>query len=155
MENGVIICVDDERVVLNGLQSQLSREFGSQFTIELAESGDEALELAKELIKNGKNIPIIISDELMPGIKGHELLIQIHQISPATYKILLTGQSNLEAVAMAVNKANLYRYITKPWESQDLNMTITQGIRGYYLDKQLEEQRNLLEIQSNLFSLIK
>ncbi len=155
MENGVIICVDDERVVLNGLQSQLGREFGNNFPIELAESGEEALDLVNALIESGKNIPIIISDELMPGIKGHELLIQIHKISPATYKILLTGQSNLDAIAQAVNLANLYRYMSKPWESQDLIMTVKEGIKGFYLDKQLEEQRKLLEIHSHLFSLFK
>lgn len=155
MENGVIICVDDERVVLNGLQAQLGREFGSNFSIELAESGEEALELAKELIENGKSIPIIITDQLMPGLKGHELLIQIHKFTPATYKILLTGQSNLDAVSQAVNHANLYRYITKPWESQDLIMSVKEGIKGFYLDKQLEEQRKLLEIHTHLFSLMK
>lgn len=155
MENGVIVCVDDERVVLNGLRAQLIREFSSNYSIEMAESGEEALELIKELLLDGKNIPIVITDQLMPGIKGHELLIEIHKLSPLTHTVLLTGQSNLEAVAQAVNFANLYRYLTKPWESQDLIMTIKEAIKSYTQTKQLEELKKLLEIHSHLFSLIK
>lgn len=155
MENNVIVCVDDERVVLNGLRAQLIREFSSNYSIELAESGEEAIDLIKELLLDGKNIPIVITDQLMPGIKGHELLIEIHKLSPLTHNVLLTGQSNLEAVAQAVNNANLYRYLTKPWENQDLIMTIKEAIKSYTQTKQLEELKKLLEIHSHLFSLIK
>ena len=101
MNNGIIICIDDERVVLNGLQSQLVRDFGAEYAIELAESGEEALELVKELINEGNEILVVISDQLMPGIKGHELLKHIHLISPATFNVLLTGHSDLEAVTDA------------------------------------------------------
>lgn len=145
MAIGVIICIDDERVVLNGLQSQLSRDFGSQYSIELAESGEEALELITSLLETGHDIPIVISDQLMPGIKGHELLKRIHQVSPATYTVLLTGQSDLEAVTEAVNHANLYRYIAKPWEGNDLVMTVREAIKGFYQERQLEEQNKQLE----------
>ncbi len=145
METGVILCVDDERVVLNGLQSQLGRDFGATHTIELAESGEEALELIRELLEAGSNIPVVISDQLMPGIKGHELLRRIHEITPATYTVLLTGQSDLEAVTAAVNHANLYRYLTKPWEGNDLLLTVKEALKGFYQDKQLELQNKLLE----------
>lgn len=145
MEKGVILCVDDERVVLNGLRSQLGRDFGSQYAIELAESGEEALELVNELLREGNEIPIVISDQLMPGIKGHELLKNIHIITPSTYTVLLTGQSDLEAVTEAVNHGNLYRYISKPWEGNDLIMTVREALKGFYQDKQLEEQNKLLE----------
>jgi YesN/AraC family two-component response regulator len=145
MKNDVIICVDDERIVLNGLHSQLSREFGTTFSIELAESGEEALDLIKEIIATESNIPIVISDQLMPGIKGHELLKQIHLTSPETYTVLLTGQSDLLAVTEAVNHANLYRYISKPWENHDLILTVREAIKGFYQDRQLASQNQLLE----------
>ena len=96
MRNGVILCIDDERIVLNGLQSQLGRDFGNLYAIELAESGEEALELIAELLATGSEIPIVISDQLMPGIKGHEVLRRIHELSPATYTVLLTGQSDVK-----------------------------------------------------------
>lgn len=145
MERGIIICIDDERVVLNGLQAQLSRSFGADYAIELAESGEEAIELIHELIREGNNILVAISDQLMPGIKGHELLRKIHEISPDTYTVLLTGHSDLEAVTEAVNYANLYRYIAKPWEGNDLLMTVKEAIKGFYQNRQLEEQNKLLE----------
>src|SRR6185295_20335336 len=124
-------------------------------SIEVAESGEEALELVNELLGAEKNIPIVISDQMMPGIKGHELLTQIHKLTTNTYNVLLTGHSDLEAVAKAVNHANLYRYMTKPWEGQDLIMTVKEAIKGFYQDKQLMELKQLLEIHSHLFSLLK
>jgi class 3 adenylate cyclase len=145
MRNGVILCIDDERIVLNGLQSQLGRDFGNLYAIELAESGEEALELIAELLATGSEIPIVISDQLMPGIKGHEVLRRIHELSPATYTVLLTGQSDLEAVTEAVNHANLYRYIAKPWEGPDLVLTVREAIKGFFQDRLLEEQNRQLE----------
>lgn len=154
MENGVIICIDDERVVLNGLQSQLGREFGSQYSIELTESGEEALSLIKDLRQAGHEIPIVISDQLMPGLKGHEVLKLIHQVSPSTYTVLLTGQSDFEAVTEAINHANLYRYISKPWEGNDLIMTIREALKGFYQEKQLEEQNRMLERHNKELELL-
>lgn len=145
MTKGVIICVDDERIILNGLQTQLGRVFGNDLSIELTESAEEALGLVNELIEIGNDIVVVISDQLMPGIKGHELLKRIHKISPNSYNILLTGQSDLGAIREAVNHANLYRYISKPWEGNDLIMTVREAIKGFYQDKQLEEQNRLLE----------
>src|SRR6185295_4796876 len=114
-------------------------------SIEVAESGEEALELVNELLGAEKNIPIVISDQMMPGIKGHELLTQIHKLTPSTYKVLLTGHTDLEAVTKAVNHANLYRYMSKPWEGQDLILTVKEAIKGFFQDKRLAEQNILLE----------
>jgi class 3 adenylate cyclase len=154
MGNGVILCIDDERVVLNGLQSQLGRDFGNQFAIELAESGEEALDLIAELLEAGNDIPIVISDQLMPGIKGHEVLKRIHEASPATYTVLLTGQSDLEAVTEAVNHANLYRYMAKPWDGPDLVLTVREAIKGFYQDRLLEEQNRQLERHNKELELL-
>ncbi len=150
----MIICIDDERVVLNGLQSQLGRDFGSLYAIELAESGEEALELVAELLAAGSDIPIVISDQLMPGIKGHEVLKRIHEASPATYTVLLTGQSDLEAVTEAVNHANLYRYMAKPWDGPDLVLTVREAIKGFYQDRLLEEQNRQLERHNKELELL-
>lgn len=145
MKEAAIICVDDERVVLNGLQSQLTRDFGSEYVIEMAESAEEALELIEDLQEEGRDVPVIITDQTMPAMKGHELLIEVHRSSPQTFKILLTGQSDISAISEAVNSANLYRYITKPWDGTDLILTVKEAIRSFYQDKQLEVQNRLLE----------
>lgn len=140
----VIICVDDERSILEGLRSQLSREFGESFIIETAQNGMEALELIDEYLEGNISIPVLISDQLMPGIKGHELLIQMVEKSPGTFNILLTGQSDTEAITEAVNKGNLYRYIAKPWDGTDLILTIKEALKGFEKDAKLEEQNKML-----------
>jgi PAS domain S-box-containing protein len=145
MSKKAIICVDDERYVLTSLRDQLSHYLGSEYEIELAESGAEALEIFEELQESQIEIPLIISDQIMPGMKGDELLIKIHEQYPKTLKILLTGQANAEAVGKAVNFANLYRYIAKPWDKTDLCLTVTEAIRSYDQDKELAEKNETLQ----------
>lgn len=91
----------------------------------------------KELLKKGTDLPLVISDLLMPGMKGDELLKHIHRLAPDTLKIILTGQADASAVGNAVNYAELYRYIPKPWEPTDLNLTVTEAIRSYFQQKQV------------------
>ena len=145
MSKPAIVCVDDERIILIALETQLYHHLGSDYDIELAESGEEALEIFAELQADGVEIPLIISDQIMPGMKGDELLIKIHAQYPKTLKILLTGQASAEAVGNAVNAANLYRYIAKPWDAADLCLTVTEALRSYAQDKQLAEQNEVLK----------
>ncbi len=145
MKNMAIICVDDERMILDGLKSALREAIGEDYLIELAEDGAEGLLVAEELLEDGYEIPLIIADYIMPGMKGDELLVQMHQRLPKTLKILLTGQANLEGVIHAVNRANLYRYISKPWQPQDLDFTVNTAIQSYLQDKQLAEKNQALE----------
>ncbi len=140
MSKPVIACVDDERFVLVGLREQLSRFLGNEFTIEIAESAEEALELLKELAEENVEVPVIIADQIMPSMKGDEMLIQIHSRFPKTLKIMLTGQATAEDVGHVVNEADLYRYIPKPWDENDLCITVKEAIRKYSQEKQLEEQ---------------
>ena len=134
-----IVCVDDERMVLESLKAQLMRHF-ADFDIEIAESGQEAISLMDELIEDGYTIPMIISDQIMPSMTGDELLISIHEKYPQTLKVLLTGLASANAVGNAINKGGLYRYIAKPWEENDLILTVKEGICSYYQAQTLEEQ---------------
>ena len=131
MSKPVIICVDDEKSVLNTLEEQLLTKLEDEFDIEIAISGDEALELIEELIDDNIKIAAIISDQIMPGMKGDEFLIKVHQNNPEIPKILLTGQASLVAVQNAINNAGLYRYISKPWEMNDLVMTVLAATQSY------------------------
>ncbi|RKZ42876.1 MAG: hypothetical protein DRQ49_00675 [Gammaproteobacteria bacterium] len=135
MKTPVIICVDDERTLLNSLQTELKSALWGEYLIETAESGEDALELVEELLEEGADLPLVISDQLMPGMKGDELLRKIHLIAPKTMKILLTGQANLDAVGNIINHANLYRYITKPWEPTNLLMTVKKAIQSYFQEQ--------------------
>jgi len=141
----VIICVDDEPIILESLKIELKKTLGEEHLLETAEGGEDALELIEELLAEGCEIVAVISDYLMPNIKGDELLKQIHRISPKTIKIMLTGQADLEAVANTIKYAKLYRYISKPWQSEDLKLTVKEAINSYFMEKQLAEQNAQLQ----------
>jgi response regulator RpfG family c-di-GMP phosphodiesterase len=151
MKKPIILCVDDEKIVLDSLKKELNTSFKDMLNVEVAESAAEALELLDDLIKDGFEIPIIISDWLMPDMKGDELLIEIHTFLPEARKILLTGQATTQGVGNAVNKAKLYRYIAKPWESEDLDLTVTEAFKSFYKEKKIEaQQMELQELNKNL-----
>ncbi len=141
MNKKVIICVDDQRVILLSLRDQLLRFLDDSYRVELAESGEEALELFDELSQAQSDIPLIICDQIMPGMTGDQLLIQLHSLYPQTLKILLTGQTRLEAVVNIVNAASLYRYVAKPWDETDLALTVREALRSYEQAQQLQAQQ--------------
>ncbi len=145
MSKQVIICVDDETTILRSLKAELQEAIGKDYLIEIAEGGEEALELIEELLENGYEVPLIISDHIMPDMKGDELLKRVHLILPKTLKILLTGQADLEAVVNAIKYASLYRYIAKPWQSEDLGLTVKEAVNSYFLDKKLAQQNAQLQ----------
>ncbi|MEB3182269.1 MAG: response regulator [Nostocaceae cyanobacterium] len=145
MNKGTIVCVDDERLVLVSLRNQLTRLVGNEYSIQLAESPEEALAIFADLQREQIDIPLVICDQIMPKMRGDELLIKLHVHYPNTRKVLLTGQAGMDAVVNAVNRANLYRYIAKPWEEKDLNLTVKEAIHSYFQDKQLTEQNATLQ----------
>lgn len=124
-----IICVDDEKVILDSIKTQLKSAFGSAYSYEMAESGEDALELIEELNVDGQNVVVIVSDWLMPGMKGDELLINIHQKFPNVVKIMLTGQFDEDALERAVTQANLYKLLKKPWTEEDLVRGIHEAMQ--------------------------
>jgi len=140
----LLLCVDDERVVLEGIRSQLKRYLSRDIQLELAESAEDALEILEEYNPRPQDFPLILTDHIMPGMKGDQLLIQIHQRFPQTIKILLTGQADAHSVANALNSGGLYRYITKPWEEQDLMMTVQEGLDSFETHWELEEKNSVI-----------
>jgi len=136
----VIICVDDEANILKSLRTELQEAISNEYLIEIAEGGEEALELLDELLEDGYEVPLIISDHIMPDMKGDELLKHVHVLSPKTLKIMLTGQADIEAVGRAIKYAKLYRYIAKPWETEDLRLTVVEAVNSYLQAKKLAEQ---------------
>ena len=123
-----ILCVDDEDSILDSLKEQLKRSFGQQFVYETANSAEEALEVIDELVGDAIDVLIILSDWLMPGIRGDELLVRVHQRYPQIVTIMLTGQADQTAIDRARNEANLHNCIRKPWREEDLVSTILAGL---------------------------
>src|SRR6478609_3468847 len=134
-----ILCVDDEEGILAALRQQLSARFGAECDIAVAKNAREALELIDDLQQDGEELAVVIADQIMPGMKGVELLEEVHKRSPRTVKILLTGQAGLDAVVYAINKASLDQYIPKPWDEPDLRLTIQNFLSRFRLERERAE----------------
>ena len=119
MTKPYILCVDDERTILMSLRAQLRHWYKDKYNIEIAESAEEGLELMKELLDEGEQIAVVISDWLMPGMKGDEFLILVHEHYPELTKIMLTGHADPEAVERTKQLTNLSGCVNKPWTQAD------------------------------------
>ena len=128
MVKKAILCVDDEKMILHSLKAQMKKHFGDRYQYEFAQSGDEAWEVIEDLHRDGITILIIVSDWLMPNMKGDELLIQVHHKYPDIVKVMLTGQADREAIERTEQLANLYRCLHKPWTENDLIETLLHGL---------------------------
>jgi DNA-binding NtrC family response regulator len=128
MLNQAILFVDDESMILDTLKEQLKRRFGPRYLYEMASSADEAWEILEELVTEQIEVPVVVSDWLMPGTKGDEFLIQVHQKYPQIITVLLTGQASNAAIARAQQQANLYRCLAKPWNEEELTNIILTGL---------------------------
>jgi signal transduction histidine kinase/HPt (histidine-containing phosphotransfer) domain-containing protein len=145
MKKPVILCIDDENIVLNALTEQLQQRLEHFYDVETAESGEEALELISEFIKEGVEVPVAIVDYLMPGMKGDEVMRKIHIKSPATLTILLSGHVGNEEIGRTINRGNLHKYLAKPWDKEQLFLVINEAIEVFAHDKLIQEHQKEIE----------
>jgi phosphoserine phosphatase RsbU/P len=151
MKKKIILCVDDEPIVLLGLKNELARHFTGVYIVEMAEGAEEAVDALDFIKERGNELVAVVCDYFMPKMKGDELLVYAHKLFPEARTILLTGQANLEGITAAINGANLYRYISKPWESNDMLMTVEAAANSYEQDRQVRDQNEQLkELNANL-----
>jgi len=127
----VIMCVDDDKYVLHTLSEQLNEWFGKDYIISKAASGDDALEILDKFIEEKVSISVVISDYVMPGMRGDVFLQKVHEREPSIKTIMLTGHSAIDGVVFAINNAGLYRFISKPWDPKDLKLTITEATKSF------------------------
>lgn len=143
-----ILCVDDERIVIMSLKAELKSQLGDEARIEIADSGTEALAVMDELELEGSPLALVISDLKMPGMTGDILLAKVRERSPDTLNILLTGYADLDAIANAINRAGLYRYLGKPWRRDDLLLTVREALRSWRKEMLLREKTDTIEMLS-------
>jgi len=124
-----LLFVDDERNILNALK-RLFRPRG--YKIHIAESGAAGLALLEK-----QPVDLVVSDMRMPEMDGAAFLEQVNQRWPDTVRILLTGYADITSTINAVNKGRIYRYISKPWEDNDILLTVQRGLE----QKNLEQER--------------
>ncbi|WP_413558687.1 response regulator [Bdellovibrio sp. HCB209] len=158
MSKHTILCVDDE---IDNVEA-LERLFRKKYTVLKATSGKQALEVLDE---HPGQLALIITDQRMPEMTGVEFLEKTLESHPETVRILLTGYTDLESVISAVNKGQIFRYITKPWDPVDLSNTVDHAVERFTigqelkvkndeLAKALEELKSLDVAKSNFMILI-
>lgn len=128
MPKTAIVCVDDEPIILDSLKVQLKENFRSMFIYEFAANAEEAFEIIEELEEEDIDAVAVVSDWLMPRMKGDEFLVKLHEKFPRTVKIMLTGQADDSAVGRAQTKGALNTLLRKPWKEHDLIGAISSGL---------------------------
>ncbi|MCI0528179.1 MAG: ATP-binding protein [Nitrospira sp.] len=124
-----ILYVDDEDLALQSFKLQ----FSNDFTIHTASNSDGAIQ-----ILNTEEIAVMITDQRMPKVSGVELLKQVMSTHPDVVRILLTAYTDLDVVIQAINDGNVYRYLSKPYNEDEVRGTIRQAIEHYYLVRERE-----------------
>jgi DNA-binding NtrC family response regulator len=117
-----ILIVDDEPVNLR----TLSRLLHPNYDVVTAESADDALRLLQQ-----HNVALMISDQRMPGMTGIELMKKTVALRPQMVKILLTGYTDVDALIESINCGLVYRYVNKPWNNDDLKLTVARALEHY------------------------
>jgi len=136
----LVMLVDDEIENINVLRQLLE----SHFQIITGLNGAEALKLIDNMV-DPKQIQLIISDQRMPKVTGVEFLEQIVDRMPDTIRIILTGYSDTQVIIDAINKAKLYKFMTKPFDPVELSLTVQRGVEAYQMRKELIEYSTNLE----------
>lgn len=127
-----ILCVDDEKNVLRALERLFMDD---EYEILIATNGPEALEV---LADQHGSVQLVISDYRMPGMDGVDFLRQVNERWPATIRIVLSGYADTASVVDAINEGQIYRFIPKPWNDEELRSTIAKALEVYFLRQKNE-----------------
>lgn len=141
--NPTILIVDDEQHILNSINRTLRYDYN----VILSLDGKSALQVLRE-----QEVAAILADQRMPGLSGSEFFRQAIKIQPDTTRVLITGYADIEAVIQAVNDGQIYYYIEKPWEPEDLKLVMTRAVERYQLIKKNKELLHELEIANQQLS---
>ena len=142
----LILLVDDEPDNL----ALLRRTLRSKYDVITATNGQEALDIVKE---KGNDISLIISDQKMPIMQGTEFFAQVTEMYPDIIKMLLTGHSDLDILVDSINKCNLFQYIFKPFEPDELNLIVQSGIDVIELEQ--SKKQMLKDLKELFYTTIK
>lgn len=139
MANIVILCVDDQREVLDSIERDLA-PFAGAFRVEVAESAEEASVIIEDLLRKGDKLGLVLADHLMPGTTGVDLLVALAE-QPSTRsarKVLVTAHAGLEDTVKAVNEADLDHYVAKPWTQEELHAVVSKQLTDFVLEQEID-----------------
>ena len=136
-----VLLVDDEESILNSLRRLLR---GQPYELLLATSGAQALEIMEQ-----HSIELVMTDARMPNMDGATLLARIHQLYPATTRILLTGYADMPTIIKAINEGKIHRYISKPWSDEEMLLTLRQSLAHQYSERERQRLEQLTRLQND------
>ncbi len=147
-----ILIVDDEVKIVNAVRRVFSTS--NFIKVETANSPGEAL----AVLTNFPDLRLVISDYMMPGMDGLELLSEISRVNPEIIRIILTGHADLDTTLRAINEVGVYKFILKPWNNHDLYWTVVRALElgaarreNLQLKKKLKEQSHLMQRIEKLY----
>ncbi len=120
MSDDVILCVDDEAIILLSLKHELKAHYRSLYRFETATDAADALDLLERLRSEGTRVALIISDWLMPGMKGDEFLVEVRRRHPDIQSIMVTGHADPASMERVLKETNTRTILRKPWRSEEL-----------------------------------
>ncbi len=135
-----ILCVDDEPNILSALR-RLFR--GQGYRVHTAESAKAGLELLER-----EQVDLVISDMRMPEMNGADFLEIVRARWPATLRLLLTGYADVQSILGAINRGEIYRYITKPWDDGDIVLVVRHALERVALEKDKARLEALTQAQN-------
>jgi len=135
-----VLFVDDEKTILNSIDSIF---IDSDIRVLWAENAQKALDII-----NKEEIAVIVSDNQMPGMSGIDLLSQVNETSPDTFKILMAAYADLGTAVEAINSGQIFRFIIKPWQNESLIKTVQEALEQYSIIKSLRssDENTLLSL---------
>ncbi len=122
-----VLVVDDESDILRAFELS----YGDDFTVLTAEGGARALDVLAH-----EDVSVIVSDQRMPGMDGSEFLERSMTVRPHSVRIVLTGYTDIDALVRAVNRSRIYRYLTKPWDDEEMRTALTRAIELFNLARE-------------------
>src|SRR5215218_7810368 len=122
MAKPVLLTVDDDREVLRAIERDLRRKYGSDYRVLRAGSGQEALEIVRELKIRNNSVALFLIDQRMPGMSGVEFLAEAIKLFPDAKRVLLTAYADTDAAIAAINAAGINHYLLKPWDPPEENL---------------------------------
>lgn len=143
-----ILLVDDEQNIINSISRLLRGEDREIFSANDANDG-------LDILKNTRGVDLVISDNKLPSISGTDFLIKVRQLYPDTIRMLLTGYPDLDSAIKAINCGQVYRFITKPWQNEELKLMVKQALEYFDI---LKDNRALITIarqQADMLNTVK
>ncbi|MFJ7314292.1 HD domain-containing phosphohydrolase [Pseudomonas sp. NPDC098747] len=141
-----VLLVDDEESILNSLRRLLRSQ---PYDVLLATSGAQALEMLAQ-----QPVDLVMSDARMPNTDGATLLARVHELYPATTRIMLTGYADPEAIIKAINEGRIDRYISKPWNDEEMLLTLRQALEHQHSERERQRLERLAQVQNDQLKLL-